>query len=156
MPRPCIFCDIEAGRLPASVVYQDDRCVCLMDIHPVGRGHALVIPRRHAARLHELPDDERAHLLGVAGKVLTAQRRMGLARDGANLLLNDGSAANQHVPHLHVHLIPRQRGDGLRVFGRFAARLLSLFGRRQPRDELDRLAAQLADALRQDPPQEVA
>ncbi|GGY14682.1 HIT family protein [Paludibacterium paludis] len=144
MSRTCLFCEIVAGRLPASVVLQDEACLCLMDIHPVGRGHALVIPRRHAARLHDLPAGEREHLFGVAERILAAEQRVGLARDGANLLLNDGSAANQHIPHMHIHLIPRSRGDGLRVMGRFAARMLNMFGLRQRRDVLDALARQLA------------
>jgi histidine triad (HIT) family protein len=79
--------------------------------------------------------------------VLAAQQRLGLARDGANLLLNDGSAANQHIPHLHLHLIPRCRGDRLRVLGRFAARMFNLFGRRQRRALLDSLAAELAGVV---------
>jgi histidine triad (HIT) family protein len=151
MSDNCIFCAIAAGRLPASVVYRDATCLCLLDIHPIGRGHALVIPLSHAARWSDLPAGEREHLLRVASRVLLAQQQIGMARDGANLLLNDGSAANQHIPHLHIHLIPRRNGDGLPVVARFAARMLNLFGRSRRREELDLLAAQLAAGLSDSP-----
>ncbi|HEY4997324.1 MAG TPA: HIT family protein [Solirubrobacteraceae bacterium] len=110
----CIFCKIVAGELPAQIIEQDERTVTFMDIAPATRGHALVIPRAHAA-----------DLLSVAGEDLDAvtrgaQRlaaRMGetLGADGVNLLNSCGAAAWQTVFHFHVHVIPRYSGDPLRL-----------------------------------------
>ena len=116
--------------------------MAFMDIHPVRPGHVLVASRRHAVHLHELPEDERAHLFLVATRVLEAQRAS-VWWEGGNVLVNDGPAAGQHVAHVHVHAIPRTRGDTFRVAGRMALRALSVFGIPGNRRRLDRLAAEI-------------
>jgi histidine triad (HIT) family protein len=140
----CIFCKIIRGDAPASPVHQDATCVAFMDLFPIRSGHVLVVPRRHAVHLHELPEDERAHLFRVAMRVMEAQRAAPAIRwDGGNVLVNDGPAAGQHVAHVHVHAIPRTRGDTLRVVGRWVLRALSVFGAPGNRRRLDRLAAEI-------------
>lgn len=139
----CIFCRIVRGEAPASRVYEDARCVAFMDLFPIRSGHVLVVPRRHAVHLHELPEDERAHLFLVATRVLEAQRASGVRWEGGNVLVNDGPAAGQHVAHVHVHAIPRTRGDTFRVAGRMTLRALSVFGVPGNRRRLDRLAAEI-------------
>ncbi|MEJ2515588.1 MAG: HIT family protein [Gammaproteobacteria bacterium] len=148
----CIFCDIAAGHREASLVYADGSCLAFMDIHPVSRGHVLVVPRRHAARLQALEDDERAVLFRAAGRVLDAAIRSGFARDGANLLLNDGAAAGQHVPHLHLHVVPRRRGDRFRIPWRLAQRALGRFGAARSVSSLESDAAALRQAMQGDAP----
>jgi len=143
----CLFCEIAAGRREASIVHADPVCVAFMDIHPVSDGHVLVVPRRHAALLGELEPAERAHVLEVATAIRQALPGAGLVAEGANLLLNDGAAANQHVPHLHVHVIPRQRGDSLGVAWRFASRMFDVFGRARKRARLEARAARIREAL---------
>lgn len=143
----CIFCDVIAGRAPASIVWQDDVCVAFMDLFPLHEGHVLVVPRLHAALLNEVPADTRDHLFRVGCRVIAAQKRIGLHRDGANLLVNDGKPANQHVPHVHVHLIPRDGGDLGLVALRFATRFLNPFALDARRRRLDALAVRLAAAL---------
>ncbi len=143
----CLFCEIAGGRREASLVHADDVCLAFMDIHPVSEGHVLVVPRRHAALLGELTAHERAHVFDIAARIRGALPRAGLAADGANLLVNDGVAANQHVPHLHVHVIPRTRGDGLGVAWRFASRMFDVFGRARKRARLEACAARLREAL---------
>lgn len=147
----CIFCEIAAGVAPASRVYEDDRCVAFMDIHPLGDGHVLVIPRQHAEQITEIDPDLSLHLFKVAQSVLRAQRDNGLGLKGSHILLNDGKAANQQVPHIHVHIIPRHRGDALRSFGRLVLHVTGVFGRAQSRGTLEAQAEQLRQALMPEP-----
>lgn len=146
-PPPCVFCAIVAGAAPASFVLRDELCSAFLDLHPVAPGHLLVVPNRHAARLSDLPPEAVARVFLVAADLLAAERRLGLAADGANLLLNDGSAANQSVPHVHVHVVPRRAGDTPRFLGAFAARAAGLAGRPKGREELDALAGRIRDSL---------
>jgi diadenosine tetraphosphate (Ap4A) HIT family hydrolase len=142
----CVFCAIVAGRAPASVVWEDERFVAFLDIYPVTVGHMLVVPRRHTPLLADLGDDAAA-LFGHAVRLAGAMRRSGLPCDDLNLVLNDGRAANQTVPHAHVHVVPRRRGD----FGTLLRKLLQRPVQRllggPARDELDRQAAAIRLAL---------
>src|SRR5688572_10187817 len=107
----CIFCDIVAKKAPASIVYEDDRYMAFMDLFPMRPGHTLIIPKHHACFVSELTPEIRGGLFDLGEKVLSAQRNSGLKMQGHNWLLNDGPAANQHVPHVHLHIIPRLQGD---------------------------------------------
>lgn len=126
---------------------RDEVCTAFLDLFPVAPGHLLVVPNAHAARLSDLPPDAAARVLQVASGLLAVERSLGLAAEGANLLLNDGSAANQHVPHVHVHVVPRRPGDSFRAIGTFAVRALGLFGRPAGREALDSLAARIREAV---------
>ena len=139
----CLFCAIVRGEAPASVVYEDGLCMAFLDIHPVRPGHALVVPRRHAVFLHELTAAERAALTEAAARIGVAQGAAGLPRQGGTLLVNDGPAAGQHVPHVHLHVIPRARGDLPAVARAYAARIFNRFGRAADRAALDALAARI-------------
>jgi diadenosine tetraphosphate (Ap4A) HIT family hydrolase len=116
----CVFCRIAAGEAPATKVYEDDTLCAFLDIRPIARGHTLVIPKRHATELEDLDADLGAHIFRAGHRLALAIRRSDLAADGANLVLNDGTAAFQTVPHVHLHVIPRKHGDKLS----FAAGLL--------------------------------
>ena len=151
MRRPCLFCRIVAGERPASLVHADEVAVVFLDLRPVRPGHALVVPRRHAVHLRELSEDERAHLFRLAFDVSEAQRRAGLPADGAHVLVNDGPAASQSIPHVHVHVVPRGGGDGALALASFLGRRLPLVGPAAGRDELDGVARRLAEALRPAP-----
>jgi histidine triad (HIT) family protein len=130
----CIFCEIVAGRLPASFVYTGEDVVAFLDIRPLTAGHLLVIPRAHADRLETLAPDLGARVFTVAQQLAVALRRSGFCA-GTNLFLADGVLAGQEVFHVHLHVIPRNQGDG---FGLRAKR------RRQPkRGELDATAEQI-------------
>jgi histidine triad (HIT) family protein len=110
----CIFCKIVAGELPATIVDEDDRTVAFMDISPATRGHALVIPRRHATDLHEIgAEDLQACVLAAQRLAACARERLGA--DGVNLINSCGSAAWQTVFHFHVHVVPRYVGDPLEL-----------------------------------------
>ncbi|MFC4727653.1 HIT family protein [Coralloluteibacterium thermophilus] len=146
----CIFCGIAEGRLPASIVHRDAHWLAVMDIHPIRAGHVLILPKRHVGRIAELEPAAQRRLFALADAVLRAQEAEGLAAGGGNLLLNDGVAANQHIPHLHLHCIPRRRGDTAAFGLRLLARTVGLFGPRAERARLDALAGALAARVRKD------
>ena len=138
---PCVFCEIAAGRSPASVVARDDRSIAFMDIRPVTPGHLLVIPNAHLPSLADLPEDLAAHLFVLATRLAAAVRRSGLPCEGVDLFLADGEAAGQEVFHAHLHVIPRWSGDGFRIeIGAYADPAPG-------RDELDANAASIRGAL---------
>ena len=110
----CIFCQIIAGELPAQIVDEDERTIAFMDISPASRGHALVVPRRHARDLMEIDPDELA-AVSVAAQRLARRMQERLGVQGINLLNSCGAAAWQTVFHVHVHVIPRYDGDPLRL-----------------------------------------
>jgi histidine triad (HIT) family protein len=110
----CIFCKIVAGELPASIVDEDERTIAFMDISPATRGHALVIPRAHAADLLSIEPDELTAVAGAARRLaIRVKERLGA--DGINIINSCGAAAWQTVFHFHLHVIPRYEGDPLRL-----------------------------------------
>ncbi len=114
MADDCIFCKIIAGEVPAQIVAEDDRTVAFMDISPATRGHALVVPRRHAVDLLAIDPEELAAVARSAQR-LARRAKEALGADGVNLLNSCGSEAWQTVFHFHVHVIPRYTGDPLRL-----------------------------------------
>ena len=110
----CLFCRIIAGELPAQRVDSDERTIAFMDISPATRGHALVVPRRHAADLLEIEPDELA-ATALAAQRLARRAVERLGADGVNLINSCGADAWQTVFHLHIHVIPRYVGDPMRL-----------------------------------------
>jgi len=108
----CIFCAILAGNAPAIFIQRGELVSAFMDIMPVNPGHLLVVPNQHAASLAELDPGTGAEMFRLAQKLAGALRRSGLPCAGVNLYLADGTAAGQEVFHLHLHVIPRNPGDG--------------------------------------------
>ncbi len=109
----CIFCDIVTGDQPAMRIAETDHALAFMDINPATRGHALVIPKKHAADLTEIDEDDLAHCSVLAKRI--ARRALDrLDADGVNLVNACGTAAWQTVFHFHIHVVPRYAGkDGL-------------------------------------------
>lgn len=134
-----VFSRILAGEAPASFVCRDTICAAFMDIRPVNSGHVLVVPLEPATCLAQLDEDTAAHLMRVGHRIAAAIRRSGLRCEGINLFLADGEAAGQEVYHVHLHVIPRFRGDG---FGLKHSPANQLF---RGREELD----DCAEAIRQ-------
>lgn len=147
----CLFCRIAAGDEPAVYVHEDELCIAFMDIHPLGTGHVLVIPKRHAQKLEELDEPVRQHLFEVCNRIVAAQRRAGFGIDGSHFLLNDGKAANQHVPHVHFHLIPRSGRDNLGFFFRMILHITGLFGLRTSAQRLQAQAARICAQMETPP-----
>lgn len=144
----CIFCKIVAGSLPAAHVYRDEQCIAFMDVHPLGAGHVLLIPRQHVEKLEQLPEHARQHLYRVFDNLVAAQRRAGFGIEGTHLIVNDGKATNQHIPHAHLHLVPRKRGDALGFSWRMLLHFTGVFGFRTSHIRLqaqaDAIAAQIS------------
>ena len=109
----CVFCKIVAGQIPAAKVYEDAETLAFMDIGPVIKGHTLVIPKAHVESLADAPADMLARLGAVVQRIARAQAD-GLKADGNNVILANGRAAGQEVPHLHLHVVPRFHNDGHR------------------------------------------
>ena len=107
----CIFCKIVSKEIPATIIYEDEEVIVFMDIGPIIKGHALVIPKKHYDPVTQTPDDLLAKLHITAKRIAKAQMN-GLGADGVNIVQNNGTAAGQEVPHIHVHVIPRFEDDG--------------------------------------------
>jgi histidine triad (HIT) family protein len=136
----CIFCQIVAGWSPSSIFYQDEVVVGLMDINPVTECHVMIIPKQHATFLGEMDEETGRHLWTVAQRTAAALRAAAPGCEGINLFLADGAVAFQEVFHVHLHVIPRYRGDTFRVE--------AAWDLNPAREELDRLAGQIGAAYR--------
>jgi histidine triad (HIT) family protein len=111
--RSCVFCAIVAGEVPAHLVLADDACVAFLDARPVFPGHVLVVPREHRETIADLSPDAVAALFGRTRSVCGAVERA-LGAQGTFVGMNN--RVSQSVPHAHVHVVPRRKGDGLRGF----------------------------------------
>ncbi len=111
MASDCIFCKIVAGDIPAARVYEDGEVLAFLDINPLGRGHTLLIPKTHFARLEDCPADVLAAIVRRI-PVLAAAILLSVGASAYNILCNNGRAAGQLVEHVHFHIIPRFPGDG--------------------------------------------
>lgn len=107
----CIFCKIANGEIPSKTLYEDELFRVILDLNPATRGHALILPKDHAANLYDLPEETAAAVL-VLAKKLGATMSGKLGCDGLNLVQNNGEAAGQTVSHFHLHMIPRYVNDG--------------------------------------------
>lgn len=107
-----IFAKIVAGEIPCQRVFENERVLAFLDITPLAAGHTLVIPKRPAERLEDLPPEDVAELARQLGSIA---KRVCAATGAAdyNILQNNGRHAGQEVPYVHFHIIPRQPGDGL-------------------------------------------
>ena len=113
MTSGCLFCRIARGQESAARVLETDAVVAFLDHRPLFPGHCLVIPREHVDTLGDLPGPLTAPLFAAAAAVARALEA-GLGADGSFVAVNN--RVSQSVPHLHVHVVPRRRGDGLRGF----------------------------------------
>jgi len=137
----CPFCDLIRGAGEVSMCYEDGDVVAFMDIQPVNPGHVLVVPRKHYESLEDIPHTLATHLFEIAMQLAPVVKHVGNA-DGLNILVNSGAAAGQDVFHYHVHVIPRNPGDGFDVPLPFAASQMP------DRTVLDANAARIIATLR--------
>lgn len=111
MSKDCIFCKIAAEEIPSHKIYEDDYVLAFLDIHPCSTGHAVVIPKKHFESIEEI-DAENLAFLNDGARRAAKKIYSVLKPDGMNIGLNDKPAAGQAVPHIHLHIIPRWKGDG--------------------------------------------
>ena len=110
----CIFCKIANGEIPSKTLYEDEDFRVILDLGPATKGHALILPKEHAANLYELDDSLASKVLVLAKKMATTMQEK-LHCDGLNLVQNNGEVAGQTVLHFHLHMIPRYEGDGQKI-----------------------------------------
>ena len=109
----CVFCDIIRGAAKATVIHEGENLISFLDYRPVFRGHTLLVPKLHVQLLSDLPADRVEEFFLEAQRLERAVER-GLGADGSAILINN--VVSQSVPHLHLHVIPRRRKDGLRLW----------------------------------------
>jgi histidine triad (HIT) family protein len=114
VPQGCVFCAIVAGEAPAQFLHQDEGTVAFMDINPATDGHLLVVPKRHAADIWDLPEDDGVAVWRTVHRMAEAIRES-LRPDGLNLIQANGPVAFQTIFHFHVHVVPRYAGDAIRL-----------------------------------------
>lgn len=111
----CLFCRIIAKELPSTAVYENESLFAFLDIHPVNKGHTLVVPKKHTADFLTSDDALLSQLMpsvkSIAGAVMK-----GVGADACNLSTNNGKAAGQVIFHLHWHIVPRFSDDGLKLW----------------------------------------
>ena len=139
MSRECVFCRIIGGELPAFKVYEDERTLAFLDANPSAPGHTLIIPKAHVARVEDLPaEDAEALFRALHGLVGRIQEAVG--SPASTVGINNGRESGQEVPHVHIHVIPRTRGDRGGIVQGIAR------GHGRPgREEMDRIAGRIRE-----------
>ena len=110
----CIFCKIVRGELPSYKVYEDEKTLAFLDIRPVNAGHTLVIPKKHSTNIFDIAPEDWQAVTEAVRKIAIAIEKT-LKADGVNIGMNTREHAGQVVHHPHVHVIPRFKGDGLKL-----------------------------------------
>lgn len=116
MENKCIFCSIINGELPASIVFEDNDLLAIMDIHPINIGHVLVMPKKCYQLLHHVPENLTQKLFNIVARIEKALwETEGIICEGTNILQNNGRSAWQEIYHVHFHIIPRFSGDQFKI-----------------------------------------
>ena len=113
MNEKCIFCRVIAGDLVAPVVFEDELSLAFLDHRPLFPGHTLLVPKQHVETLDDLPAELIGPFFGNV-QILARAIELGMKAEGSFVAMNN--RVSQSVPHLHVHLVPRRKGDGLKGF----------------------------------------
>ena len=108
----CIFCKIAGGEIPAATLYEDENFRVILDLGPASKGHALILPKAHAANIYEISDELAAKAMILAKKMARVMTDA-LHCDGFNIVQNNGECAGQTVFHFHMHMIPRYKNDNV-------------------------------------------
>jgi histidine triad (HIT) family protein len=107
----CIFCKIVKGEIPCYKIYEDEYCLAFLDINPLTKGHTLVIPKKHYARIDEMPEEDFLNFCKGLKKVIDLIKE-NISSD-FNIIVNQGKMAGQEIFHLHVHIIPRYGNENI-------------------------------------------
>ena len=106
----CVFCKIIRREIPANIVYETENIIAFLDIYPLNKGHLLIVPKEHAAKLHEISNNETLKEILIVAKDLAKALKV----ENYNILQNNGRIAHQDIMHVHFHLIPKsETGEGL-------------------------------------------
>ena len=107
----CIFCDILAGKRDGHIVYEDNKHIAFLDKYPIDDGHTLVIPKKHFERITDMDSNDVGEIFSIVPKIAKAVLS-GAGADAFSLAQNNGKAAKQIIPHVHIHIIPRYNNKG--------------------------------------------
>ena len=110
--KDCLFCKIIKGEIPCNKVYEDKDTIAFLDIHPINKGHALVLPKKHSETILDTDVKQLEKVMAIVKKIAGVVVKT-VKADGFEICINNKKAAGQVVPHLHVHIIPRFNNDGL-------------------------------------------
>lgn len=113
MDEDCVFCKIVKGEIPATRLFEDAAVLSFLDISPASKGHALVITKKHYAALLDVPHEELRSAIEAVQKVAAATMVSVPGIEGFNILQSNNKAAGQVIPHVHFHIIPRHKDDGV-------------------------------------------
>ncbi len=139
MEKECIFCKISANTLKASVVFENEHIIAIMDIQPINEGHVLVMPKKCYQLLHQLPIELSQELFRVVAEIeKTLWHIEGISCEGTNILQNNGRSAWQEINHVHFHIIPRFTGDNFKI---------KYQSKRPTRESLDELSDKIKKVL---------
>jgi histidine triad (HIT) family protein len=111
----CIFCKIVRGEIPVNKIYENDHTIAFLDIKPVNPGHALVIPKEHHINIFDIPEAVLLNMTSTVKKIAVAMEKS-LGIENMNVTSNNGKYAGQEVFHSHIHLVPRNETDGLKLW----------------------------------------
>ncbi len=111
MEPDCLFCKVVKGELPSHKIYEDEFTYAFLDIHPINRGHTLVVPKKHTENIYTIDTKEFSAVMETV-RLLAPKIKRSVGAEGVNIGINNDPAAGQIVYHLHVHLIPRWGDDG--------------------------------------------
>jgi histidine triad (HIT) family protein len=142
----CIFCKIVAGKIPARVIMQNEKAMALLDAFPLSAGHSLVIPKSHYAKVQQMGKQDAMAVFEIVWKLVGAVET-GSEVNASTIAIHNGNEAGQEVPHVHVHIVPRKRGDG-------AGAIHSMF-KVKPKlssQQMDSLRERIASNLSSSPP----
>ena len=111
----CLFCKIVKGELPSSKIYEDEDTLAFLDIFPVNKGHSLVISKEHYENIFDVPAESLSKISSVMKNVADAVKK-GVNADGISIAQSNGKSTGQVIPHIHFHIIPRFKDDGLKLW----------------------------------------
>jgi len=107
----CIFCKIAKKQIPTDILYENNKTIAFLDINPVNKGHTLVIPKEHYETIIDIPEDLLIEVIKTTKKISIALSKIS---DGITIAQNNKKSGGQEIPHLHFHIIPRYKNDGLK------------------------------------------
>lgn len=110
----CVFCKIIKGEIPSTGIYEDEAVKVFLNINPASRGHLLVIPKEHFENVLDCPDEILSHIIKISKKIAKLAKEK-LGADAINIANNSGKEAGQEVFHLHFHVVPRYKDDGMKL-----------------------------------------
>ena len=109
--QECIFCKIALKKIPTNIIIENDKAMAFLDAYPLSKGHTLVIPKDHYSKIQELDENSSQSLFNVLWKITNPiEKAMGV--NSSTIAIHNGREAGQEIPHVHIHVIPRESGDG--------------------------------------------